>query len=348
MRSGDRAQITPRTTWALPHLHSLLTPPGLSLAWQQGRGGRRSRFVAIRSRTMPLFVRGLRGRSAGLRSATRAVRWMLPGVALLMCAACRQEGEVVTISGDVPGLDTIALRGDSLLARADRPPEGIFDTAFTPRPHVGEVTATASGNGTLEPASAALASGAEITRRAQARGDSIARAYAAQLAGGNADGSRARSDSVGGGRGGGRGCGGPGGGGNAVGSRARSDSVRGVVATIGSVDAPQVVVRVGTATYAVSGMATRGMLRLVGNEVVVRGVKVSPRDIVVADYIVRAARGLPVLDGTIGDDGALHLTDGSGIKHVALPAEVRALVGTRVWIAMRGSNAAAFGIVTTR
>lgn len=244
---------------------------------------------------------------------------MCSGAALLLLAACSQEGETVTISGDVEGLDTIALRGDSLLARADRPPEGIFDTTFTPKGKVGVVTATASGNGTLEPAGVALSAGAEITRRAQARGDSIARAYAAQIAGANADG-----------------------------SRARSDSVRGVVATIGSADAPQVVVRAGSTTYSVSGMATRGMSRLVGNEVVVRGVKISPRDIVVADYIVRSARGLPVLDGTIGGDGALHLTDGSGIKQVALPAEVRSLVGTRVWVAMRGSNAAAFGIVAAR
>lgn len=252
------------------------------------------------------------------------MRWA-PYAALLVLAACSGDGETVTISGDVEGLDTLALRGDSLLARADRLPEGIFDTTFTAKPLTGVVTATATGNGTLEPTVAAPrpvsapTTGAEITRRAQIRGDSIARAYAAQLTGANSDG-----------------------------SRSRADTIRGVVSMTGSADAPQVVVRSGTTTYSVSGMATRGMLRLAGNEVVVRGVKISPRDIVVADYIVRTARGLPALDGTIGNDGALRLTDGSGTRHVALPAEVRALVGTRVWVAMRGSNAAAFGIVTTR
>ncbi|MCA0377545.1 MAG: hypothetical protein LCH84_18030 [Gemmatimonadetes bacterium] len=288
--------------------------------------------------------------SLGPRTATFAVRLLASCAlgALPMLSAC-DRGETVTISGNVEGLDTLALRGDSLLARADRPPDDIFytppsrladsiaaaasaatvsaasapapsgDAGRRPATRRNTTLSTASGNGTLDapPAMGSL-TGAEMSRRAQLRGDSIARAYAAQASGG--------SD----------------------GARSRADSVRGVVVLQGTADAPQVALQAGNTTMALSGMATRGLMRLAGNEIVVHGVKISPRDIVVADFVVRAAKGLPVLDGVIAPDGVLRLTDGSGLRRVSLPPEVRALVGTRVWVAMRGANPAAFGILATR
>jgi hypothetical protein len=41
-------------------------------------------------------------------------------LATALCGAC--DDGTITIKGDVPGLDTIGLRGDSLIARAGRPP----------------------------------------------------------------------------------------------------------------------------------------------------------------------------------------------------------------------------------
>ncbi|HEY0931917.1 MAG TPA: hypothetical protein VGE27_18485, partial [Gemmatimonas sp.] len=116
----------------------------------------------------------------------------------------------------------------------------------------------------------------------------------------------------------------------------------------GTEPARQVVLQTAEATVALSGMATTGMSRLVGKEVVVRGVKVTPRDIVVSDYIVRAVDGVPAFDGVLDAEGALRLTDGSGVRRLTVPAPLRAYVGARVWIAMRDGAAVNYGIVSAR
>jgi hypothetical protein len=208
------------------------------------------------------------------------------------------------------------MRGDSLIANAGKPPVQ-FDS-MPPLPAPGE---SGTVDGTLSvPGKDGMVgtdAGNEMSRRAQARGDSMARAIAAQLAGANA-------------------------------ARSRGDSVRGVLTFLGTEPARQVVLRQGDATIALSGMATTGLSKLVGTEIVVHGVQVTPRDVVVNDFVVRAANGVPAFDGVLEEGGALRLTDGSGVRRVPLPAEVRGMVGTRVWVAVKNGGAVAGGVIPTR
>lgn len=249
---------------------------------------------------------------------------------LLLCtvAACSRE-KSVTISGDIPGLDTLGYRGDSLLAQAERGPVDLMDSRTT-MTSATEVAASGMNEGTLANVKSAtrarstlgMTAGQSMSLRAQARGDSMARAIAQRLAGG--------SDLAG---------------------RTRGDSVRGVVTMLGEEPARQVVLRVDGNNISLSGMATTGLGRLAGTEVMVRGVKITPRDIVVSDYLVRASDGVPAWDGTLDEDGGLRLTDGSGRKQLpSVPSALRGMVGTRVWVAFRGgrSTADSYGIIGRR
>lgn len=256
-------------------------------------------------------------------------------------SACATGDNTVTISGDVPGLDTIGLRGDSLLALADQSVRVIDSMKAAVRAELARTespTVSESGDGRLTLpgdegagesreardvrnaaiAASALSAGNAMSQRAQARGDSMARAIAQRLVGdGNTD-------------------------------RTRGDTLRGVLAFQGEEPARAVVLRVGSVMVSLSGMATSGLSRLVGTEVVVRGVKVTPGDIVVADYIVRAADGVPAYDGVLGEEGDLRMTDGSGIKRVPLPEALRGVKGARVWIAVKNGAPTAYGLVGRR
>jgi len=225
----------------------------------------------------------------------RAVQAVLPLTALLL-AACG-ESDSVTIRGDVAGLDTLAFRGDSLIAEANRAPFVIDSLRLASQETIkrqlaeslavidptARRAASGSGDGTLSapgadasgPGAAGSAAAAAVTganagtsaggvmsRRAQARGDSMAKAFAARLTGSGAA------------------------------DRARADSVRGVLVWQGTEPTRTVVLRSPEGTLTLSGMATTGLGKLVGSEVVVRGVRVSPRDVVVAEYFVRAADGV--------------------------------------------------------
>jgi hypothetical protein len=241
-------------------------------------------------------------------------------VAALALTACGgSEGKSVTVSGDVADLERIGLRGDSLLANASRP--DLFDSV----PRLAETgeAARGSGNGTLAgegiPGSGGMVGsevGIAMSRRAQARGDSMAKAIAAQMAGANT-------------------------------SRAARDTVRGVLTLVGVEPARQVVLRQGETSIALSGMATAGLSKLVGTEVVVRGVLITPRDVVVNQYVVRGANGVPAFDGTLEGNGVLRLTDG-GTKRVPLPGSLRGLSGMRVWVAVKGGTAVAGGVIAGR
>lgn len=250
---------------------------------------------------------------------------------LLAAAACAKSDDKVSISGDVAGLDTLALRGDSLIAEANRPLR--FDSLT---PVAGGATAAAgtraaagdssvaggSRAGSLAPVDPAMLGANEMSRRAIARGDSMAKAAAQQLVGGLASG-----------------------------GRAAGDTLRGVVIVLGDAPARRAALRVGEVVMSLSGMATRDLARLDGKDVMIRGIKVAPRDIVVSEFIVRGAAGAPVYDGRLEQaDGAwrLALSDGTGQKRITpMPSALRGFEGARVWIAMRdGAPPSAYGIVS--
>jgi hypothetical protein len=267
---------------------------------------------------------------------------LLPLLAGFALACGGESDDAVTISGDVAGLDTLALRGEALIAEADRAPSVIDSMLMAsqqeirqqfaeslavvdPTSRAATVGASASSAGTLSTPSTdkALAGGAAegsaMSRRAQARGDSMARAFAARLAG---TGTGA--------------------------DRARADTVRGQLVWAGVEPARTVVLRAADGNVTLSGMATTGMSKLVGSEVVVRGVRLSPRDVVVSDFFVRAADGVAAFDGTVQSDGALRLSDGSGVKRIPLPAAMQGLTGARVWVAVKDGKPYAYGLIQNR
>jgi hypothetical protein len=293
---------------------------------------------------MDLLSRAPGGREAVVGDAHRAVR-LAWAIACLGLAACGSGSDTVTIRGDVAGLDTLAFRGDSLVAEANRAPlvidslraasqaelarqlaESLAVIDPTTRPvgtgtdsgTMGAPRGDAAAAAAVSRANAGTSAGGVMSRRAQARGDSMAKAFAARLTGSGAA------------------------------DRARADSVRGILVWQGTEPARVVVLRAATGTVSLSGMATTGLGRLVGSEVVVRGVRMSPRDLVVAEYFVRAADGVPAFDGVILDDGSLRLSDGSGVKRVPLPAIMQGLTGARVWVAPKDGKPLAYGLIQAR
>jgi len=230
-------------------------------------------------------------------------------------AGCWDDGSV-TISGDVEGLDSLATRGDSLIAEAARRAsladslQALTSMMQSGVPGAANDSIVAAMAGTLIPVTETIpeSRAALLTRRAQARGDSMARAAALRYST------------------------------SSSGSRSMADSIRGVIKLIGTPPALQPVLEVAESSTPVmlSGMATSGMQKLAGAEIVVRGVRVSPRDIVVSEYYIRAMNGVPAFDGVLeaGDDGySLEMTDGSGRKRLsAIPASLRGLSGARVWV----------------
>ncbi len=300
---------------------------------------------------MEHFSRGSLAVHAPAAQRRRRVAPVLP-LAALVLAACGSN-DSVTIRGDVAGLDTLALRGDSLIAEANRAPQvvdslrlasqeaikrqlaeslAVIDpTARRAMSGSGDGTLTVPGTdapGTSAAGSAAAAAvtggnpgtsaGGIMSRRAQARGDSMAKAFAARLTGSGAA------------------------------ERSRADSVRGVLVWQGTEPVRTVVLRTPGGALTLSGMATTGLGKLVGSEVVVRGVRVSPRDVVVAEYFVRAADGVPAYDGVILEDGSLRMSDGSGVKRVPLPIAMQGLIGARVWVAPKDGRPQAYGLIRAR
>lgn len=242
----------------------------------------------------------------------------LLGVAVLLLA-CRGEPDGgVTISGDVDGLDSIGLRGAALLADAERAPSLIDSLRAEAEGRAMRPTAAES-----TVVDRPLREGENpMTLRAQARGDSMAQAAANRLVSGSAGGTHT------------------------------PDSVRGIVTMIGSDPVRQVVLRPlsSSTTIALSGMATKGLTRLEGTELVAYGVKVSSRDIVVSAYVVRAVDGVPAFDGRLkGGAGAwyLDLSEGGRKALPSVPTALRGLSGLRVWVAMPagGTTIQSFGVI---
>jgi hypothetical protein len=262
---------------------------------------------------LPLLARSLRGLSL----------WC--AVALTL-GACRKDEGGVTISGDVAGLDTIGLRGDQLIANAGKLPTTEDSLRAVASGQVNRPHNAGSAKAGTAAALPSLPGVNPMSARAQARGDSMAKAAAMRLVAGNAGGTT------------------------------RGDTLRGVVTVLGADAGRQVVLRTAAGTMiSLSGMVTSGFARMAGTELVVRGVKVSPRDIVVTDYLVRASNGVPAFDGKLAGGAAsgwwLQLTDGSGKKRLAsLPPPLQGLEGTRIWIAFKPGTSVpqTYGVIGRR
>jgi hypothetical protein len=255
---------------------------------------------------------------------------------VLLLAGCTAEpaGREVVLSGDIPGLDSLAARGDSLIARTERGDvldEPVLDTQRTrqaaqaaaaalverPVPSTPERAPTSPAGAAP---SAAAPSAAPATARTQAA-QMMARAQA------RAD-SMARSGPVG----------------RAV-APARGDTGRGTLVPAPAGSGGTMALRAEGRLIQLSGVGTTGLTPLNGTEVMVRGVRVTPRDLVVTEFFVRGWNGLPAVDGTILADGSLRASDGSGIIRGIVPPLLRGRIGARVWIAIRGGQPVQFDLI---
>lgn len=251
---------------------------------------------------------------------------------LLLLAGCAAEpaGREVVLSGDIPGLDSLAARGDSLIARTERGDildEPVVDTQRTRRAAEAEAAALVperppSANSEAprpSPPTAVLSKtptsprsqAAQMMARAQARADSMART-------------------------------------GAVGrpaATARGDTVRGTLVPAPAGSGATMALRAEGRLIQLSGVGTTGLTPLNGTEVMLRGVRVTPRDLVVTEFFVRGWNGLPAVDGTILADGSLRASDGSGIIRGIVPPLLRGRIGARAWIAIRGGQPVQFDLI---
>ncbi|MEP6834924.1 MAG: hypothetical protein ABJB74_16165 [Gemmatimonas sp.] len=134
------------------------------------------------------------------------------------------------------------------------------------------------------------------------------------------------------------------------------DTLRGVVQLDGSGvgSRPILLANGGKTTITLSGMGTEGLSQVVGSDVVVRGMRVSPRDIVVSGFSVRAVNGIPTIDGRLvksSDGWVIELSDKSGVRKLAaVPQALQAFEGARVWVAEEVKNAMPqlYGVIARR
>lgn len=185
----------------------------------------------------------------------------------------------------------------------------------------GTTTATTANSKT----SATVTPAPQPLTRAQVLGDSIANAQAEKLAGQNRSG-------------------------------LAGDSVRGVVQMDGSGPGsrPILLANAGKTLITLSGMGTEGLSQVLGFDVVVRGMRISPRDIVVSGFSVRGTNGIPTIDGRLrrsGNGWVVELSDKSGSRPLpSVPQALQAFEGARVWVAEEAKNAAPqlYGVITRR
>lgn len=174
-------------------------------------------------------------------------------------------------------------------------------------------------------AAAPMAIPVQRLSRAQILGDSIANAQAEKIAGQNRN-------------------------------PANGDTVRGVVKLDGSGPGsrPILMANGGKTTITLSGMGTDGLRQVLGSDVVVRGMRVSPRDIVVSGFSVRAVNGVPTIDGRLvksPNGWSIELSDRSGIlKLPSVPEALQAFAGARVWVALEAKNSVPqlYGVIARR
>ncbi len=223
-------------------------------------------------------------------------------------------------------LEAAARRADSMVA-AIAVGQALADTMS--RIAAGELSASvlarlaAGDSQAVVPPTPRAGTGQGMTERARARGDSLARAAAVAYA-------RDNEPSA---------------------DRSRSDSLRGIVVIEGTAPMNRLALRSRSVAspVALSGMATSELMGLQGLEVVVRGVRSGPRDLVVTSFVVRAAAGVPVQDGILSNENnrwSLQLTDGGRVALERIPATLQSHVGERVWIATSGNASRSSGVIS--
>lgn len=116
-----------------------------------------------------------------------------------------------------------------------------------------------------------------------------------------------------------------------------ADSLRGMVDIVGSEPGTWVVLRMEGGSRAVTLAGDRAVLdRLAGLEVAVWGAAEGPGTFRVSRLAVRAASGMPAVDGILVREGqgfVLVTAAGRRLPIAHLPHDLRASVGARVWLA---------------
>ncbi|MBC8087613.1 MAG: hypothetical protein H7Z40_10115 [Phycisphaerae bacterium] len=137
---------------------------------------------------------------------------------------------------------------------------------------------------------------------------------------------------------------------------ASADSSRGLIQFNVNVPGTRPVLMVdgGRISVSLTGIGVDGLSALNGADVMVHGMRVSPRDIVVSSYSVRAVGGFAVLDGQLqrGEKGDwnIALADRSGTRTLSsIPEALQTALGARIWIdASNTTRPQTFGIITRR
>ena len=252
----------------------------------------------------------------------------VPMLTLVALTACG-DGDFELPKGR-EALEAAALRGDSIaLELASR--QAVADTlAMVANGELDPTALTVLAERAMSdpvatpvPQMPAAGTGEGMTRRAQARGDSLARAAAAAIA------TRLETTV----------------------ERPSGDSLRGVIVLEGEAPLTRLLLKSPMASLpvALSGMATSELQRLEGLEVVVRGVRVSPSDLAVNSFEVRASDGVPVIDGILSNDRggwSVRLADGTRRPVVRVPLALQPYAGARVWIAEGNAALARHGLIT--
>ncbi|MEO7362740.1 MAG: hypothetical protein ABI120_20580, partial [Gemmatimonadaceae bacterium] len=196
-------------------------------------------------------------------------------------------GRTATISQGPNEFDSLSVRRDSIL-RYRQAAQDSLDAMSLVRRATDSLT---HGGRKAPTVSAPQVFPTQQLSRAQILGDSIANARAEKLAGQN-------SNSTAG------------------------DTVRGVVKMDGSGPGsrPVLMTNRGKTVITLSGMGTDELSQVLGSDVVVRGMRISPGDIVVSSFSVRAVNGIPTIDGRLrksADGWTIELSDKSGIRKLA-------------------------------
>ena len=137
---------------------------------------------------------------------------------------------------------------------------------------------------------------------------------------------------------------------------ATGDTVRGLVKLDGSGagSRPVLLSNGGKTTITLSGLGTDGLTQVLGSDVVVRGMRITPLDIVVSGFSVRAVNGIPTIDGRLVKSAggwSIELSDKSGVRKLpAVPEALQAFEGARVWVAEETKNTVPqlYGVIARR